>query len=157
MKGDGKRGSCWPREGGSNMQEIKEWGSSFHSWGNSLANMGVRLIFIQQERGQLQVVQGFSNKRCEKRWTLPLHSFSTSTSFHSMLHGHLCLLRCVEVSLNELHLVMCLLVQRSLEPHCWLKQRRRWIKFLSQLDKHGPHLEWVLFLMDGRIQHAIHS
>ena len=98
-----------------------------------------------------------SNKRHEKRWTLPLHSFSNSTSSHSMLHGHHCLLRFVEVSLNDLYLVMCLLVKRILEPHYWLRQRRRWIKFLSQLDQHGPHPESVLFLMDGRIQHAIHS
>lgn len=37
------------------------------------------------------------SKRRNKRLILPLPSFSISTSFHSMLHGHPCSLRCVDL------------------------------------------------------------
>jgi hypothetical protein len=71
-------------------------------------------IFQQEKRDEVDLTIGFF--------------FSISTSFHSMLHGLLCLLRCVELYLIRLQWDMCLLVQRGLEPHCWLRKRRRWIK-----------------------------
>ena len=64
------------------------------------------------------------------------------------MHGHHCLLRCVEVSLNELQLVMCLLVQRSLEPHCWLRQRRRWTKILEPIRATWPS-SGVIIVFNG--------
>jgi hypothetical protein len=68
-------------------------------------------IFQQEKRDEVDLTIGFF-----------------STSFHSMLHGLLCLLRCVELYLIKLKPDMCLLVQRGSKPHYWLRQRRRWIK-----------------------------
>jgi hypothetical protein len=98
--------------------------SSKFQFGSGSGTVGVQLN--KQEKGQLVQWTRYFSKRSEMRLILPIF-FSISTSFHSMLHGLHCLLRCVELYLIKLQPDMCLLVQRGLEPHCWLRQRR-WIK-----------------------------
>ena len=57
-------------------------------------------------------------KEKREEFDLTIAFFSIRTSYPLMLHGHLYLLRCVELLVMGLHQGMCLLGQRSSKPHC---------------------------------------
>ena len=72
----------------------------FHFLGIHLLDLVVGLKSSQQKRGQPKLMVQWTKyfiKRHDKRLILPFPSFSISTSFHSMLHGQLCSLRCVDL------------------------------------------------------------